>query len=178
MKFFTDFFPVLLFFIVFKFFGIYPATAAAIIAATASVAYSYFAHKKVDGLQWVTLIIITILGGATLLLHNELFIKWKPTVIEWAFALAFLGSGYFGKQNLTQRILSEQVTLPKQLWHRLNLSWVWFFTIMGALNIYVLYHYNTNTWVNFKMFGLLGCTITFVIGQTFFIAKHVTKDHA
>jgi intracellular septation protein len=176
MKFLTDFFPIILFFIVFKFQGIYAATLAAILASLATVAYSHFVTKKVDGLQWITLLIIVLLGGATLLLHNELFIKWKPTVVEWAFALVFLGSQFFGQKNLTERMLDAQVTLPAHLWRRLNLSWVIFFAAMGAANIYVLSHYSTNTWVNFKMFGLLGFTTLFVIGQAFYISKHVVHE--
>lgn len=172
MKFLVDFFPILLFFIVFKFYGIYAATAAAILASLATVLYSYFFNKKVDSLQWITLLVILLLGGATLFFHNELFIKWKPTVVEWAFALVFLGSQFFSEKNLTQRMLEAQVYLPAHLWRRLNFSWVIFFTAMGAANIYVLSHYTTNVWVNFKMFGLLGLTTVFVIGQACYIAKH------
>src|SRR3989338_6989143 len=136
MKFLTDLLPIILFFIAFKFYGIYIATAVAIAASLLQVAYCYFINKKVDGMQWITLAIIVILGGATLFLHNELFIKWKPTVIEWAFALAFLLSQFFGKKSLTQRMLEANVTLPAYFWQRLNLSWVIFFFVMGAVNIY------------------------------------------
>lgn len=173
MKFLTDFFPVFLFFVVFKFYGIYAATAAAILASLATVAYSYFFTKKVDSLQWITLVVILILGSATLFFHNELFIKWKPTVVEWAFALVFFGSQYFGKKNLTERMLDTQVQLPTHLWRRLNWSWVIFFTAMGGANIYVLSHYSTNVWVNFKMFGLIGLTTLFVIVQACYISKHM-----
>jgi intracellular septation protein len=172
MKFLTDLLPIILFFIAFKFYGIYTATAVAIAASLLQVAYCYFVNKKVDNMQWITLALIVVLGGATLFLHNELFIKWKPTAIEWAFALAFLLSQWIGEKPLTQRMLEANVTLPAYFWRRLNLSWALFFFVMGALNIYVLYHFSTNAWVNFKLFGLMGCTLLFVIGQAFFISKY------
>lgn len=175
MKFFADLFPIILFFIVFKFAGIYAATAAAIVASIIQVAYSYFKTKKVDSMQWITLAIIVVLGGATLLLHNELFIKWKPTAIEWAFALVFLLSQWFGEKTLTQRLMEGNLQLSPALWMRLNMSWVLFFTLMGALNVYIIYHFNTNVWVNFKLFGMLGFTVVFVIWQAFYISKYVKE---
>lgn len=175
MKFLADLFPIILFFIVYKFAGIYAATGAAILASVIQVAYSYFVSKKVDSMQWITLAIITVLGGATLLFHNELFIKWKPTAIEWAFALVFLLSQWVGKKPLTQRLLENNMQLPANLWQRLNLSWVAFFALMGLLNVYVLYHFSTNVWVNFKLFGMLGFTVVFVVWQAYYISKYL-KD--
>jgi intracellular septation protein len=175
MKFFADLFPIILFFIVYKFAGIYAATAAAIVASVLQVAYSYFKAKKVDSMQWITLAIIVVLGGATLFFHNELFIKWKPTAIEWAFAIVFLLSQWFGEKTLTQRLMESNLQLPPELWTRLNFSWVLFFGLMGALNIYVIYHFNTNIWVNFKLFGMLGFTVVFVLWQAFYISKYVKE---
>lgn len=175
MKFFTDLFPIILFFIVFKFAGIYAATGAAILASIAQVMYTYFKTKKIDSMQWITLAIIVVLGGATLLLHNELFIKWKPTAIEWAFAIVFLLSQWFGEKTLTQRLMEGNLQLSSALWMRLNMSWVMFFALMGALNLYVIYHFNTNVWVNFKLFGMLGFTVAFVIWQAFYISKYVKE---
>ncbi|MCD6046836.1 MAG: septation protein [Gammaproteobacteria bacterium] len=175
MKFFADLFPIILFFIVYKFAGIYAATAAAIVASVLQVAYSYFKAKKVDSMQWVTLAIIVVLGGATLVFHNELFIKWKPTAIEWAFAIVFLLSQWFGEKTLTQRLMESNLQLPPELWIRLNFSWVAFFGLMGALNIYVIYHFDTNIWVNFKLFGMLGFTVVFVLWQAFYISKYVKE---
>ena len=175
MKFLADLLPIILFFAVYKFAGIYAATAAAIAASVLQVMYSYFFNKKVDSMQWITLIIITLLGGATLLFHNELFIKWKPTAIEWAFALVFLISQWVGKKTLTQRLLESNLQLPQTLWHRLNLSWVIFFGLMGIVNIYVIYHFSTNVWVNFKLFGMLGLTAVFVIWQACYISKYLKE---
>ncbi len=175
MKFLADFFPIILFFIVFKFAGIYAATVAAIIASVVQVMGNYFFYKKVDAMQWITLFIIVFLGGATLFFHNELFIKWKPTAIEWVFAIVFLASQWIGEKPLAQRLLENNLQLSKELWGRLNLSWVMFFGAMGLLNIYVIYHFSTNVWVNFKLFGMLGFTLLFVGWQAFYIARYI-KD--
>ncbi len=173
MKLLFDFFPILLFFIAYKFFGIFVATAVAMIASLFQVGYYWFRHHRVEMLHIITLVTILILGSATLLLHNIMFIKWKPTVIYWVFALVFLITQFFGPKTLLERMMDKQITLPPMLWKRLNLSWVFFWALMGIANLYVIYNYNTNTWVNFKLFGTLGLTILFVIGQSFFMRKHI-----
>ncbi len=175
MKFLFDFFPIALFFIFYKLFGIYIATGAAIVAAIIQVIYCYFRRKKIEFSQWLTLAIIVLMGGATLLFHNEVFIKWKPSIIEWVFAGVFLFSQWFAEKPLTQRLLENNLQLPSHLWLRLNLSWVMFFLGMGLLNLYVIYHFDTNTWVNFKLFGMLGLTILFVLWQAFYIGKYIKE---
>lgn len=126
-------------------------------------------------LQIVTLVLITVLGTATLLLHNELFIKWKPTAINWIFAAIFLGS-HLTKQTIMQRLMSNNISLPTNVWMRLNLSWVIFFFITGLVNIYVVYHFDTNTWVNFKLFGVLGMTVAFVVLQAIYLSKYIKPE--
>lgn len=176
MKFLVDLFPVLLFFAVYKFAGIYVATAAAIGIAFLQVIYSYMRHRKVEGMQFITLVLLALLGGATLLFHNELFIKWKPTALDWAFALAFLGTQFFTAKPLTQRMLEKNIQLPQVIWNKLNISWVVFFGLMGAANLFVVYHFSTSVWVNFKLFGMLGLTLLFVISQAFFLARYVDRE--
>ncbi len=176
MKFLADFLPIIIFFGVYKWLGIYAATASAIVASFFQVGYTWLKHKRFENMQVITFFIILILGGATLLLHDEMFIKWKPTAINWLFALAFLLSQYIGKKNITQRLLDSNVNLPAIIWKRLNISWVGFFVIMGMVNLYVVYHFNTNTWVNFKLFGMLGLTVVFVIAQAFYLARHLSHD--
>lgn len=173
MKLLFDFFPILLFFIAYKFFGIFVATAVAMVASLFQVGYYWIRHHRVEMLHVITLVTILILGSATLLLRNIMFIKWKPTVIYWIFALAFLITQFFGPKTLLERMMDKQITLPQTLWKRLNLSWVIFWALMGIANLYVVYNYNTNTWVNFKLFGTLGLTIVFVIGQSYFMRKHI-----
>lgn len=175
MKLLVDFFPILLFFIAFKFFGIYIATSVAMATCFMQVGWQWFKHHKVDILQIVTLILITVLGSATLLLHNELFIKWKPTAINWIFAVIFLAS-HLSKQTIMQRLMSNNITLPIAVWTRLNISWVLFFFITGLANLYVVYHFDTNTWVNFKLFGILGMTVAFVIVQAIYLSKYIKPD--
>lgn len=176
MKFLFDFFPVILFFIIYKWAGIYAATTAAIVVSVLQLAYMWFKHKRVEKMLLFTTLTIVILGGATLFFHNEWFIKWKPTVINWMFSLAFLGSEWIGHTNLVQRMLGKQIELPKAVWTRLNGIWGGFFLIMGALNIIVAYTFSTDTWVNFKLFGILGLTVLFVVFQAWYVSQHLPKD--
>lgn len=171
-----DILPIIIFFAVYKLYGIYAATAAAIVVSIIQVFAYRFKNKKYEKMQVITMIMIIILGGTTLILHKPIFIKWKVTVIDWIFAAAFLGSHFIGKKPLICYIMDKQVSLPRQLWARLNMSWVLFFFFVGLANLYVVYHYSTNTWVNFKLFGVLGLTLIFVIAQAFYIAKHVDVE--
>lgn len=172
MKFLVDFFPIVLFFVAYKFYGIYVATGAAMVTSLIQVGYEWFRHRKIDTMQWMTLILIFLLGGATLLLHKEIFIKWKPTVINWLLAVLFWGSHYIGKEPLIKRMMSAQVKLPEGVWSKLSFSWVGFFVLSGIVNIYVAYHFSTNAWVNFKLFGVLGMTVVFVMLQAVYLSRY------
>jgi intracellular septation protein len=167
MKLLFDFFPVLLFFITFKMHedpqrGILVATAVIIAATLVQVGVTWFRNRRVEKMHVVTLVLVVIFGGATLLLKDEIFIKWKPTVVNWLFAIAFLASEFIGSKNLVRRMMESSVQLPDFVWRRLNLSWVMFFTVMGVLNLYVVYNFDTDTWVDFKLFGLLILPGTFM----------------
>jgi intracellular septation protein len=173
MKFLFDFFPILLFFIAFKLYDIYVATAVAIVSSIIQVGFVWYRHRRVEKMHLITLALIVVLGGATLLLHDETFIKWKPTVVNWAFALAFLGS-QFSQKNLVQRMMEEHIILTsKTVWKRLNLAWVAFFLLMGVVNLYVAFHFDTDTWVNFKLFGMMGLTFLFVIAQSIYLSQYM-----
>ena len=173
MKMLFDIFPVILFFIAFKLFGIYVATAVAIGATFAQIAWVWFRRRKVDTMLWVTLAIITVFGGATLLLKDDTFIRWKPTVLYWLFATVLAVSALAFRKNLVRTMMEKQVTLPEEIWSRLLVSWIGFFTVMGALNLYVAYNYSLDAWVNFKMFGGIGLMLAFVLLQAVMLAKHV-----
>jgi len=173
MKLLTDFLPILLFFIAYKMFDIYVATAVAIAATFLHVALTWLKTRKIATMQLVTLAILVIFGGLTLYLHNEQFIQWKPTVINWIFGAAFLGSQFVGEKTVVERLMSAQINLPHQIWRRLNLSWVAFFLIMGGANLYVMYNFDRDTWVNFKLFGMLGMTMVFLVIQSLFLARHI-----
>jgi len=173
MKMLFDIFPVILFFIAFKLFDIYVATAVAIGATFAQIGWVWMRHRKVDKMLWVTLVIITVFGGATLLLKDDTFIKWKPTVLYWLFGGVLAVSALAFRKNLVRSMMEKQVSLPDGIWSRLLTSWIGFFAVMGALNLYVAYNYSLDTWVNFKMFGGIGLMLAFVLLQAAMLAKHV-----
>lgn len=176
MKLLFDLFPVILFFIVFKIAGVYAATATAIGATFVQVAWTKYRHGKVDTMLWVSLGIITIFGGATLLLHDESFIKWKPTVLYWFFSATLLFSVILFKKNLMRALLNEKMALPDKVWHSLNLAWSVFFAALGFLNLYVAFNYSTDTWVNFKLFGFTGIMLVFILAQAAMLSKYVEED--
>jgi len=177
MKFLFDIFPVVLFFAAFKFGGIYLATGVAIAATFAQIAWTWTRHRKVDTMLWVSLAIITVFGGMTLIFQNENFIKWKPTVLYWCFAAALAGSTLFLRKNLIRALLGEQMSLPDPLWSRLNWAWVAFFVAMGFANLAVafMFDFSTDTWVNFKLFGGIGLLLLFALGQGLVLSKYIEE---
>lgn len=173
MKFLFDYFPIICFFIAYKFWGIYVATAVAMAASALQLGTYRIIHHRFEKLHIITFVFIIVLGSLTLIFHNAIFVKWKPTIVYWVFAGVLLGTHFFDKKTLIHRMLNDKITLPDKVWPRLNMSWAIFFLVLGILNIYVVYNYNTNTWVNFKLFGTLGLMLIFIIGQVFYIAKHM-----
>ncbi|STX29066.1 intracellular septation protein [Legionella beliardensis] len=173
MKILFDFFPVFLFFIGYKLFDIYVATAIAMVASLLQVILFRLKHQRYEKMHLFSLAIILILGSATLFFHDPWFIKWKPTGIYWLTALVFLFSPVITQKPLIQKIMDGNINLPKKIWFRLNYAWSLFFILMGAVNIYVAYHYSTNTWVNFKLFGGAGLTLLFVFLQALYLTRHV-----
>ena len=216
MKLLVDFFPVLLFFVVYKLSGIYAATAAAIAASAVLVGWTWLRHRRVEKMPLATLGLLIVFGGLTLALHDPIFVMWKPTVVNWLFALVFLASLMIGRKPLIERMMGHAIVVPTRTWIRLNWMWVLFFFISGLANLYVVYDYSgfyeaqqtllaasgrsdvdlahcndgftgdllalclnaqarEEIWVNFKLFGMMGMTIAFVLGQAFYLARHV-KD--
>jgi len=176
VKFLFDIFPILVFFIAFKIYGIYAATAAAITATAIQVAWSWFRHRKIEKMLLISFGIIAVFGGATLLLEDENFIKWKPTVLYWAFTGILVGSELFLGKNLIRSMMGEQMTLPDAVWRKLNLSWSAFFALMGIANLYVAFNFSTDTWVNFKLFGGIGLMLVFVIGQALMLSRYLETE--
>lgn len=172
MKILFDFFPIVVFFLCYKFFDIYTATAVAMFASLIQVVIYRLKHQRYEKMHLISLALIFVLGSATLFFHNPWFIKWKPTVIYWLASLAFLGSAFFGKRPLIQSMMEGNISLPDKIWRRLNMAWSLFFLFMGTLNIYVAYHFNTDIWVNFKLFGGAGMTILFVFIQAIYLTRH------
>jgi intracellular septation protein len=197
-----DIFPVILFFAVFKLAGKNPdaaqawassigyladakqlpvllATAVAIAATIAQIIWTKFRHGKVDKMLWISFVIIAVFGGATLLLHDESFIKWKPTVLYWTFSVILLISDLLLNKNLMHKMLHEKIALPLHVWKRFNLSWSLFFAVLGFINLYVAFNYTTDEWVNFKLFGFTGLMLAFILAQGAWLAKYVDekKEH-
>ena len=176
MKILFDFFPIILFFAAFKISGIYTATAVAIVATFGQIGWVWLRHRKVDTMLWVSLAIITLFGGATLFLHDETFIKWKPTVLYWLFSATLGVSAGLFKKNLIRAMMEKQISAPNFVWRNLNLSWMVFFLVMGFVNLYVAFNYSTDTWVNFKLFGSMGLMFAFVILQGLMLSKYIEEE--
>ncbi len=216
MKLLADFFPVILFFVAYQLFGIYVATAVAIAASLIQVGYHWFSKRHIEMAHLITLAILLVFGGLTLLLHDRTFIMWKPSVINWLFGLVFLGSQFMGEKPVVQRLMGANLELPQPIWRRLNLLWALFFFALGFLNLYVANDFfvaeshlielsglqeidfdncsglfsgnqlemcNTahsleQSWVNFKLFGMMGLTLVFVMLQAFYLARHLSVSEA
>ncbi|NOR51757.1 MAG: septation protein A [Gammaproteobacteria bacterium] len=218
MKLLFDFLPILLFFVAYKTYGIFIATAVAIAASFTQVLLFWLKNRRFETMHLVTLALITVLGGATLLFQERSFFMWKPTAVNWAFAVAFLGSQFIGQKTLVERMMSSALSAPGFVWVRLNLSWVLFFIIMGVANLIVAGYFfeaeallnaaagtaippidinscgpelsrqvmslceaakmAESDWVDFKMFGMMGMTIIFVIGQAFYLARYMTEPES
>lgn len=184
MKFLYDLFPLLLFFAAFKLYDIYVATAVAIVASVVQVGAFWWRHRRFETLHLVTLAVIVVFGGLTLILRDDTFIKWKPTLVYWILAGIVLGSQWLGQKTAIERLLGHQLTLPPQVWARQNLSWGIFFIVLGALNLYVAFYYapdldavaRQDIWVKFKVFGLLGLTLAFTLLQAAFMARHLSAN--
>jgi intracellular septation protein len=175
MKFLFEIFPIILFFAAFKLFGIYVATAVAIAATVVQISWVWIKHRKVENMQWISLALIVVFGGATMLLRDETFIKWKPTVLYWLFAATLLVSEFAFRKNLIKSMMEKQVSAPDVVWKKLLFGWTGFFAVMGVLNLYVAYNYTTDTWVSFKLFGGIGLMLLFVLGQAILLAPHMKE---
>ena len=173
MRILFDFFPILLFFIAYKLSGIYVATVTAMVASIIQASFHWLRFRSIEKVHIITLVLVIVLGGATLLLHDETFIKWKPTAIYWVLAITFISSHYIGEKLLIQRMMDNKINLPPLLWRRLNISWSIFFSLLGSANLFVVYYFSTDIWVNFKLFGILGLTLIFTVLQGLYMSRHV-----
>lgn len=154
------------------------ATVVVVLATLAQVVYLKARGKKVDMMLWISLALVTVLGGLTVWLHSETFIKWKPTGLYWAMGLSFLVSQFLLGRNLLKLMLGEQLQLPEPVWARLSLAWVAFFAAMGVINLWVAYSFSTDTWVNFKLFGSIGLMLLLTLAQGLYISKHLPEEDA
>ncbi len=207
MKILLDFLPILLFFGTFKYaeskkewaarfasehFGflvsggvvgtgeapVLLATLVVMVATMAQILFLLARGKKIDMMLWISLALVVVLGGATVWFHSETFIKWKPSVLYWAMGLSFWISQTFFRKNLLQAMMGAQLELPSGVWQRLNFAWIAFFALMGLLNLYVAYSFDTSTWVNFKLFGGMGLMLVFTLAQGIYLTRHIKPDDA
>lgn len=176
MKFLYDFFPILLFFVAYKMYDIYVATGVAIAAAGVQTFAFWLKHRRFEKMHLVTFSLLLVFGGLTIFLHDPVFIKWKPTVINWLFAAVFMGSHWIGDRPLVERMMNHAIKAERPVWMRLSWLWIAFFVGIGLLNLYVAFNFSEETWVNFKLFGMLGITLAFVVGQAFYLSRYV-EDH-
>lgn len=167
---------IVIFFIAFKLFGIYPAIGTAMALYSGQILYQILARKPIENLQWVTLGMVLILGGASLFFHNDLFFKWKPSVIYLIFASAILMVPLFTKAPALQKIMGQQLDLPPAIWRKLDYSWALFFILCAILNLIIAYQFETETWVYFKLFGSLAMIMVFIIGQAIWLSPYLKKE--
>ncbi len=176
MKLLLDFLPIVIFFIVYKTTDdIILATAILIPATLLHMLYTWIKTHTIEKMQLVTLVLVVLLGGATVLFQDKTFIQWKPTVVNWLFGIAFLGSQFIGEKTIVERIMGSNISLPKPAWKTLNLAWVVFFLLMGVINLFVAYSFSEEVWVNFKLFGMLGLTLIFIIAQGIYLSRHIQE---
>ncbi|MBE9396510.1 septation protein A [Pontibacterium sp. N1Y112] len=174
MKLLLDFLPVIIFFGVYKSTDdIILATAVLIPATLLQMLYTWIRSHKIEKMQLVTLALVVLLGGATVIFQDKTFIQWKPTVVNWLFGAAFLGSQFIGSKPIVQRLMESNLELPAIAWRHLNIAWVIFFIVMGVLNLVVAYNFSEEIWVNFKLFGMLGLTLVFILAQGMYLSRHI-----
>ena len=174
MKLLLDFLPIIIFFAVYKTTNdIILATAILIPATLIQMLYTWFKTHKIEKMQLVTLVLVVLLGGATVLFQDKTFIQWKPTIVNWLFGIAFLGSQFIGEKTIVERLMGGSISMPAFAWKKLNIAWVIFFIVLGIVNLFVAYTFSEEIWVEFKLFGMLGLTLVFVIAQGFYLSRHM-----
>lgn len=186
MKFLFDFFPVVIFYVVFKYNkdaageiqAMIYATAALMIATLIQVAINWIRHKKVEKMHVAVLALALVFGGATIYFQEPVYLIWKVTLANWLFALVFLGSHFIGHTPLIKRMMQQAISLPDFAWLRLSYLWISFFIVLGAINLIVAFNVSFDTWTDFKMFGVLGITIAFVIVQALYLARFMEPEKA
>ena len=177
MKVLSDLLAVILFFLAYTFTkDIFLATAVAIVIGVIQAAIMWWKHKKLDTMQWVSLVLIVVLGGATILFQNDSFIKWKPTALFWFGALALL-IGHLFKKNALKSMMGKEIQLPNIVWQRLTIIWVVFLVFMGIVNIVVAYTFSQEFWVNYKLFGSMALMFLFILGQGVYLSRYLSQEN-
>ncbi len=176
MQILIDFLPIIVFFVTYQLAGMFAATGALMVAMAIQIAIKWFRQGTVNKMLLNSGALVGFFGSITLLLRDPIFIQWKPTIVNWLFAAAFLGSRYIGDRTLTERMMGQAVELDAAIWRQLNLMWVGNFTFLGIANLYVVYNFDEATWVNFKLFGMLGLTLLMALAQALWIALRTSRQ--
>ncbi len=171
-----DFFPLIAFFIAYKLGGVFVATGVLIAAVLVQICVQWIRHRRISSMMLVSAALVLVFGGLTLWIHDEAFIKWKVTVVNWLFAAGFLISQFVGEQPIVQRMMSGSMTLERRLWVRLNTMWAVFFFLLGAINLYVMFSFSTDVWAKFKVFGVIGLTLVFALVQGLWLASRLPQQ--
>jgi intracellular septation protein len=171
-----DFFPLIAFFVAYKFADIFVATGVLIAAVLVQTTVQWIRHRKVSSMVLISAALVLVFGGLTLWIHDEAFIKWKVSIVNWLFAAGFLISQFVGERPMIQRMLEGNVTLDRPLWIRLNLMWAAFFLALGFINLYVMFNFSTDAWAKFKVFGVIGLTLVFALLQGLWLASKMPED--
>ncbi len=152
------------------------ATVVVILATLLQIIWVKLRHGRVDKMLWISAALVAVLGGLTLYLQNPAFIKWKPTLLYWVFAMTLLGAQVLWKKNLLKSMMGQEIKLAESVWRSITMAWIGFFIGMGFLNLYVAYHFSTDTWASFKLFGSLGLTFAFILLQAWWMQKHIQEE--
>jgi intracellular septation protein len=151
------------------------ATVAVIIGSLIQIIWAKLHYKKVDNTLWLSALLVTVMGGMTLYFQNDAFIKWKPTLLYWAFAAILIGARLFTEKNVIKSMMGKEITLPEPVWNNLNIAWAIFFSALGALNLYIAFNFSIDTWASFKLFGTMGLMFAFIIVQSIAINKYIEE---
>jgi intracellular septation protein len=171
-----DFFPIIVFYLFYKLQGFFAATVAIIVAMAVQISIQWLTKRTVSKMLLISGGLVALLGGISLWLQDPVYLQWKVTIASWLFGAAFLASHFIGKKTLVERVLEHAVQLERPVWLQLNLIWVGNFLFLGAANLYVMHNYDMDTWVNFKLYGVLGISFLTALGQALIIAKHLPEE--
>jgi intracellular septation protein len=171
-----EYLPLVIFFVFYKFGDLYWATGSLIITSALQILYYVVKKQPIPKRNWVFFGLIAIFGGLTIFFHDDTFIKWKVTIINALFSIALVVSNSFFNKNLIKELMGESLPLPEKIWGKLNLAWAIFFLVCAILNIYIAYNFSLETWVNFKVFGLMGLTFVFAISTVFALYKYLPQE--
>ena len=175
MRFLLDFFPILLFFAGYKLYDIYVATAVLMAATVVQTGLIYAIDRKLQTMHKATLVLVLLFGVLTLVLQDDRFIKWKPTVLYGGMALALAAALWGWRKNVLHMLLGSQLQLPTPVWHKLTVAWIGYFVFMAGINAYVAHTFSTEAWVNFKLWGYV-FPVVFIVGQGLYIARYLGND--